>query len=115
MLCRICIAQIQPWKPVLDRAGCTAPTRQHELWIIQIIQIIQIRNLSALNDLDHDLWGSIMCLMCGILAPISQPSLPATGFCAPAAENDCNFFQLYAPIHCPILAGSARAGVSNIR
>ena len=31
MLCRICVVQIQPRKHALDRAGYTAPTRQHEL------------------------------------------------------------------------------------
>ena len=31
MLCRICVAQIQPKKHVLDRVDYTAPTRQHEL------------------------------------------------------------------------------------
>ena len=30
-LCRICVVQIQPRKHVLDHAGYTAPTRQHEL------------------------------------------------------------------------------------
>ena len=32
MLCRICAVQIKPRKHVLvEHAGCTAPTRQHEL------------------------------------------------------------------------------------
>ena len=31
----------------VDHAGCTAPARQHEL---KITQIIQIRNVSALTD-----------------------------------------------------------------
>ena len=30
-MCRICMSQIQPSKHVLDDAGYTAPTRQHEL------------------------------------------------------------------------------------
>ena len=29
-----------------------------------IIQIIQIKNLSALKYLDHELWGSAICLIC---------------------------------------------------
>ena len=31
MLCGICLVQIQPRKLVLDHAGYTVPTRQHEL------------------------------------------------------------------------------------
>ena len=28
----LCVVQIEPEKPVLDDADCTAPTRQHELY-----------------------------------------------------------------------------------
>ena len=31
MLCKICVVQTQPRKYVLDHAGYTAPTLQHEL------------------------------------------------------------------------------------
>ena len=31
MLCRICVAQIQPGNHILDDADCTDPTRHHEL------------------------------------------------------------------------------------
>ena len=49
MLCRIRVVHIQPKKHVLDRAGCTAPTRRHE-------RDIQIRNIFALKHLlvDHE-------------------------------------------------------------
>ena len=46
---RICSVQIQPTEKihVLDREDYTAPTRQHDLWILPI------KNLSALKDLDQ--------------------------------------------------------------
>ena len=66
MVYRVCTIQIQPRKHVLDHADWTAPPGNMSQ-IIQIIQIIQIRNLSALKDLDHHLWQSIICPTCGTI------------------------------------------------
>ena len=35
---------------------------------MQITQIEQIRDLSALEDLDRDLWESIICPRCALLS-----------------------------------------------
>ena len=54
MLCRICVAQIQPRKDVLDHIGYTVPFRKHEVDHTDHtdhtdIQIIPIRNTCVLK------------------------------------------------------------------
>ena len=51
MLCRICVVQIQPRKHVLDLAGHTAPTWQHEL-----DHTDQKNYLTCLADLEDELY-----------------------------------------------------------
>ena len=70
MLCRIWIAQIQPRKVVLDHAGYTAPTRQHEL---DHTDHTDQESFCALKNLDHALcWESRICpTICETLGPKS--------------------------------------------
>ena len=49
------VQSIQPREHVLDHADYTVPTRQHEL-----CHIIKFKDLSVLNELDHDLWELII-------------------------------------------------------
>ena len=67
MLCRICTVQIQPREHVLDDAGHTAPTRQHELEHTDHTDHTD-QEYIYLADLDHDLiWTDLYDVSCSWL------------------------------------------------
>ena len=50
---------------LLDHADYTASTRQHELCHTDHTDQAYVY-ISALKDLDHELWEQIICLMCAM-------------------------------------------------
>lgn len=69
MLCGICAVQIQHRKCVLDHANYTAPTRQRD---VQIMQIIKTWDLSFLKGIYREL-GSDACDVRRVSNPQNAP------------------------------------------
>ena len=75
MSCRTCTVQIQPRKPVLDRADYTAITRPHDLdhayeyqeRICPAWQILIVKRSAVVLY-----WGSMICPRCQVLCLLKR-------------------------------------------